>query len=77
MLGTGVVRRWFDSSLSAPIKVLEDKMDLKEAINVVLNNLCVNDGDCFFDCDTCQDAQKILKDYIDSEETPFPVNSEN
>ena len=52
-------------------------MDLKGAINVVLNNLCVNDGDCFFDCDTCQEAQTILKDYMDSKELPLMANSEH
>ena len=61
----------------AIINLLEDKMDLKEAINVVLNNLCVNDDACFFDCDTCQEAQKILKDYIDSKDMPLLANSEN
>lgn len=48
-------------------------MDLKQAINVVLNNLCVNDGDCFFDCDICQEAQKILKNYIAEKE----LNTQN
>lgn len=30
ILDSGVVRRWFDSGLPAPIKILEDSMDTED-----------------------------------------------
>lgn len=43
-------------------------MSLKTAIKIVLTNLCSGDCECFFDCTDCQEAQKVLRCYMDSKE---------
>lgn len=51
-------------------------MDLKGAVQVILTNLC-EDEECFFSCDICQEAQKVLKDYVEAPETNFNLCSES
>lgn len=43
-------------------------MSLEAAIKIILVNLCSDDCECFFDCDDCQEAQSVLRGYIDSKE---------
>lgn len=41
-------------------------MDIKTAISVVLNNLCMNDGGCYVECEICEEARQVLEDYNNS-----------
>lgn len=43
-------------------------MKLNRVGAVLESNICVNDGDCFYDCETCNRARKTLNEYADAEE---------
>ncbi|MDF2907974.1 MAG: hypothetical protein K0R34_3295 [Herbinix sp.] len=43
-------------------------MELKHVRAILESNICTNDGDCFYDCDTCNKARKTLREYADAEE---------